>query len=271
MRFAVHTLALTAAFSVNFCVPRAIAIQPADNSSICVISHVGKRLETQTIGSTLVPNKIVNITNHDWKIDDLVYDKIRKITAGKYRLQAIAVPDGSFDSVYASGGFFRNREEESKVIVQKLTSSKNCDYYLEVAPGTSRFSTGDSYVFGLGVVEFWSIFFSTRHLHAFSYLRLYDGKTFDVINYKHGLADEKHRFPTLQGPVQDIEMDDDQSLEAIIAASGTRDSIWAMLETSLELSVPELLEYEKPAPATPAPASKSKKSVAPISDGWPRN
>jgi hypothetical protein len=265
MKFAVHASALTAAFLVNVCCPQARAIQPPDNSAVCVISHVGKRLQTQFMGSSLVPNKIVNITDHGWNIDNLVYDKIGKIIAGKYRLRNIAVADGSFDSIYERDGFFRNLEEESKLIVQKLTASESCDFYLEVAPGTSQFSNSDSYVFGLGAVEFSNIFFSTRHLHAFSFLRLYDGKTFEVLNYKHGLADEKHRFPTLQGPVQDIEMNDGQSLEAILAATGTSDSIWAMLESSLELSVPELLEYEEA--ASPA---KAKKPTSPISEGWPR-
>jgi hypothetical protein len=148
-----------------------------------------------------------------------------------------------------SHSFFRDRDAEAKDFVQRSAGNAGCERYLLIHKSGSQFSSTNQSVAGYGIVK-WGHPLSQRvFLFALTFIRVYDGHTFEMIHRGNATLDDGPTLSrvlmgrTIRGPNREIE---DKSFPASAAEAGAnpayRDGVRALLTSSLDRTLPEMLK-----------------------------
>src|SRR5262245_54625189 len=156
----------------------------ADNGpcQIGVISDIGDQFVVQNVGFTVFGNERSEVPAKGWGLDDLVIARVRAAAGPGVTVRRIAYAGDAFAELEKPGSFFRDMKAELSNAVRQIASGSNCERYVLVQRSTSRFSNLNQSVSGIGVVH-WVY---RTFLFALSYVRIYDGQSFEVI--KQGAA-----------------------------------------------------------------------------------
>lgn len=214
-----------------------------EKKSVCVMSDIGQQLALKKIGIMVFGNTYKAIPISHWKFDDRVYATLKKTLGDKFKLKQIKVPEDAFKSLEGQGGLFRDTEGEIKAIVRKLADGVSCDYDFYLTAGSSAFGSSNQFVGGLGIVETESLLFGNRNLHALSYVRIYDGKTMDILNRQRVRQGFNLFGGNIQGPHHELDIEAHPSLEATAEDPKTKDILWGLLEKALIDDTPEFFEF----------------------------
>ncbi len=135
--------------------------------------------------------------------------------------------------VEPGGLLFRNARTELNDSVRQIAAGANCERYVLVTRSTNQFLTTNQTVNGVGIVDHDPGFLRRTYLFAAIYIRVFDGRSFDVI--KQGAAPAR-------GPFQQVDNTMNPSPPAEAAKNPMlRDSVRAFLAAAFDTALPALL------------------------------
>jgi hypothetical protein len=227
------------------------ATKPADQAStgpcqIGVIPITGNQFNVQQVGFTVFGNESAQTTMDGWGLDDLVVSRVRAAAGGR-SVRRIAYTQEDLARTQESHSLFRNPEAETKEFVQRSVGNANCERYVVVHKSGSQFAGTNQSVNGFGIVK-WSSLRSRVYLFALTFIRVYDGHTFELISKESASVDdrsaiERHFFAgPIRGPFREM---DDASFPGAATEVGSnpalKEGVRALLASSLDMTLPQVL------------------------------
>jgi hypothetical protein len=218
---------------------------------IGVIPAIGNQFVVQKVGLMVFGNEETAVPIDAWGLDDLVVARVRAAAPGAV-VQKIAYAKGAFEPYYnPSLELFRNFRDDLTAVVRQVAAKASCERYVVVTRSSAQFSTTNQRVQGVGIVHRDNPIKSQTYLFALTFVHLYDGQTFDVIERRAASTDEETLESRLLGLNQirgpDRELDEG-SFPAIPAEAGAnpalRDGVRALLTASLDHTLSEMLKQE---------------------------
>lgn len=141
----------------------------------------------------------------------------------------------------------RNRERQE--FVQQNVANSRCQRYVLVERFQNGFSNTNQSVEGFGIVKWGNPIKRRTFLFALTYITVYDGQSFEVINKGAATLDAEPMMSRvlglnpISGPHQELDETAFPSTPAVVAAnSKLRDGVRALLTTSLDRTLPRLLQ-----------------------------
>jgi hypothetical protein len=218
---------------------------PSDSGpcQVGVISDIGDQFVVQTVGITVFGNERSEVPT-SWGLDDLVVSRVRAAAGPGVRVRRIAHAKDAFSQLEQPGSFFRDMKAELSNAVRQIASGSNCERYVLVHRSTSRFSNLNQSVRGIGIVH-WVY---RTFLFALSYVRIYDGQSFEVIKQGAVVIEDEPLVSRImmsnpiRGPNRELEKEAFPSAPAEAATDpALRDGARALLTTSLDNTLPAML------------------------------
>ena len=193
-------------------------------------------------------NALDEVTASGWGLDDLVFAKVRAAAGGSGVRRITYAKDAFKIYAQAPGLAFQNARTQLNDIVQQVTAGANCERYVLVTPTSSRFGNTNQGVTGIGVVH-WDSILSRAYVFSLTYIRVFDGQTFDVIKQDAASIDGHSALyqavlgDIIRGPFRQF---DSTSFPAtppdVLNNTAIRDDARALLTTSLDRTLPDLLQ-----------------------------
>jgi hypothetical protein len=238
-------LAVTSAAAQGKKPAPAAAATTAGKKTVCVISEVAHEFYLKKIGFTVFGNEEGTVSIPQWKLDQAIFTKAKAILSANFAVKHIPTTIETYAPLRTEGGLFRDRDGERKALIQKLTASSGCDLILLVAGNASQVGSTNQYIGGLGVLEMGNDLVGYyRHVHALTFLYVYDGKSMETLNYERGGTDEDTLFKSIHGPSVEIDFKLHPTLKAVADDPKTREIVWKQVERSLELTAPKLFDLK---------------------------
>jgi hypothetical protein len=217
----------------------------AGMKTACVISDVAHEFYLKKIGLTVFGNEDSTVGIPQWKLDQAIFTKAKAMLSANFAVKHIPTTIETYASLRTEGGLFRDRDGERRALIQKLTASAGCDLILLVAGNASQVGSTNQYVGGLGVLEMGNDLVGYyRHVHALTFLYVYDGKSMETLNHERGGTDETTLFKSIHGPSVEIDDKLHPTLQAVADDPKTREIVWKQIERSMELIVPKLFDLK---------------------------
>jgi|SRR5690242_3779921 len=222
---------------------------PADGGpcQIGVISDIGDQFVVQNLGFTVFGNERSEFPTKGWGLDDLVIARVRAAAGPGLTVRRIAYAKDAFTELERPGSFFRDMKAELSNAVRQIASGSNCERYVLVQRSTSRFSNLNQSVRGIGVVH-WVY---RTFLFALSYVRVYDGQSFEVIKQAAATTNDEPLVARvlmsnpIRGPNRELDKDAFPSNPAEATSNPAfRDGVRALLTTSLDNILPAMLSQQ---------------------------
>jgi hypothetical protein len=212
-----------------------------------IIPIVGILFQVQKIGFTIFGNEYHRVRVDDWAFDDLVVSRVRTAAPGQ-GVRRILFARDELARHRKSGSLFRNINAELKDFVQHVSAGANCERYIVVHLHNSEIFNSYEVAHGMGIINVASPIQRRTYLFALSYIRIYDGQTFEIL--KQGAAstgDEPLvsfllRTTPFRGPKQELDEAAFPTNPADAATNPTfREGVRALLKASLDKTLPALL------------------------------
>jgi hypothetical protein len=225
--------------------------EPAANGpcGIGVISAIGDQFTVQKIGFTVFGNEQAQAPIDSWGLNDLVVARVRAAagsSAGAVR--NIAHARDAFTRTEQSGSLFRDAKGELGNAVRQIATGSHCGRYVLVQSSTSQFSNLNQSVRGVGIVNWGNPIKDHTYLFALSYIRVYDGQSFEVIKQGAASTDDESlmsralMLQPVRGPSRELDNTSFPSTPAEAAGNpALRDGVRALLTTSLDKTLPGML------------------------------
>jgi hypothetical protein len=220
------------------------ALADSGPCQIGVISDIGDQFVVQTVGLMVFGNEREEISVVGWGLDDLVVARVRAVAGPGVRVRKITHTKEAFAQLERPGSFFRDTKSELSNALRQIAAGSNCERYVFVTRFTSQFSNLNQSVRGIGIVS-WSY---RTLLFALSYIRIYDGQSFEVIKQGAAAIGDEPLVSRLlllnpiRGPNQELDKAAFPSDPAEAATSpALRDGARALLTASLDNTLPAML------------------------------
>lgn len=209
-----------------------------------VISDLGDQFAVQAVGLTVFGNEKADVTVAGWGLDDLAVARVRAAAGPGVRVRKISFAKEALAPPERSGSFFRDTKAELSNAVRQIASGSNCERYVLINRSTSQFSNLNQTVRGMGIVT-WSY---RTFLFALSYVRVYDGQSFEVIKQAAATTDDEAVISRvlllnpIRGPNREVERSVFPAEPSAAATNpALRDGVRSLLTTSLDKTLPAML------------------------------
>jgi len=209
--------------------------------SIGVISMLGATFSMQKVGVTVFSNEYKSAPIASWGIDDVVNTKIANLLAGDVDVKRISYPKDAFAAYEAPGGLFRDHSAEFKDGLRKVTAGQKCDLYLAVVAGGSAFGSSNQFVKGIGIVQGSSVFVNQMWIHALFQMRLYDGRTLELLGWKPATLGQSTFMAVIRGPNREVEASFWPQTERVETDGRLRTAVRELVEQGVAATLPEVL------------------------------
>jgi hypothetical protein len=213
-----------------------------------VIPVVGNQFVVQKIGFTMFGNERAEVPVDSWGLDDLVVARVRAAPGAAEAVRRIAYARDAFVRAEQPGSLFRNNKAELSGIVRQIATSSHCDRYVLVNSSASQFSNLNQSVRGVGIVNWGNPIKDHTYLFALTYIRIYDGQSFEVIKEGAVSTDEESLLSRalllqpIRGPSRELDNTSFPSAPAEAASNpALRDGVRALLTASLDKTLPGML------------------------------
>jgi hypothetical protein len=142
-----------------------------------------------------------------WGLDDLIVQQATAALNGRFQVQPVSYNRAAFASVRDSPVAPVNlvRGDAFKKLVQTEVSPQGLDAYIVITKAKSNFGRGARKVEGIGFVSFGTVLASYNQIHALYEIRVFDGKTFDVIVKRSAPALDDAVEVKLPGPTRQVD------------------------------------------------------------------
>ena len=166
--------------------------------TVGIVSAVGDQMSFATAGLTGLNNSTQSFQIGSWGLDDLIVQQATTALNGRFQVQPVSYNRSAFAAIKDSPVAAVNlvRGDPFKKLVQTEVSPQGLDAYIVITKAKSNFGGGGRKVEGIGFITYGTLLSSYNQIHALYEIRVFDGKTFDVI--------EKMAAPPLDdvGPVR---------------------------------------------------------------------
>jgi hypothetical protein len=234
------------AFILSCVVPAAAAAQasppkPAGGGNcLGVLSHIGDKFTVRKVGITVFQNEENEAPIESWRIDDLVVGKVSAFFGKRVNVKRINAPTGAFAPLEERNPF-RNYEAELAAVVRNATSPSACDRYVVVTKRGDTYGTTNQTLSGLGIVEGGGLLTRSVDLYAYTSLRLYDGRSFAVLQHRWGTLGQRAFMTAMRGPHREVDESWWPRSSDVAQDARLRDATRALLGQSLDVTLPQLL------------------------------
>ena len=224
---------------------KAAAAADSGPCQVGVISDIGDQFVIQTVGLMVFGNEREEVSVVGWGLDDLVVARVRAAAGPGVRVRRIAHAKEAFAQLERPGSFFRDMKSELSNAVRQIAYGSNCERYVLVNRSTSQFSNLNQSVRGVGIVS-WG---PRTLLFALSYIRIYDGQSFEVIKQASAAVNDEPLVSRLlllnpiRGPNRELDSRSFPSLAEAATSPVVRDDVRALLTASLDNTLPALLGH----------------------------
>ena len=212
-----------------------------------VIPITGNLFGVKRIGYTIFGNEYKRIRVDDWGFDDLVSARVRA-AAPRLVVQRISYDKEDLQRSKREQSLFRDADNEARDFVRKVASETRCERYLVVHISSSSISERNDVATGMGMVYLSSPIKNRVYLFALTYIRIYDGQSFELIKQGAALIEDEPAGSVLLGltPFRGPKLQIDESLfpaapEQAARDSFLRDGVRALLAASLDKTLPAML------------------------------
>ncbi|MCP4615315.1 MAG: hypothetical protein GY844_02650 [Bradyrhizobium sp.] len=208
---------------------------------------MGDQFVVQTVGLTVFGNERSEVPI-SWGLDDLVVARVRAAAGPGVTVRKVAHARDAFAELERAGSFFRDTKAELSSVVRRVASGSNCERYVVVNRSTSRFSNLNQSVHGIGIVS-WA---HRTLLFALSYIRIYDGQSFEVVKQGAATTDDESLISRalllnpIRGPNRELDRGAFPAAPAEAATNpALRDGVRALLTASLNNTLPAMLRPQE--------------------------
>jgi len=214
---------------------------------IGVIPITGNEFGVQRVGVMVFGNGYTSVSVDSWGLDDLVVSRVRAAAGGK-SVRRIAYTKEDLARTQESHSIFHNRDTDVKEFVQRSAGNSDCERYVVIHKTGSQFSNTNQSVNGFGIVRYGTDLYNRVFLFALTFIRVYDGQTFELVKSARAVGEDQPVITRLLGS-NPIRGPDRQLDEGAFPASATdaasnpafRDGVRALLASSLDRTLPEML------------------------------
>jgi hypothetical protein len=151
--------------------------------TVGIVSAVGDEITFAKGGLTGLDNRSQSFPIGSWGLDDLIVQQVTTALNGRFQVQPVSYQRVAFaaikDSPVAPVNLIRG--DPFKKLVQTDVSPQGLDAYIVITKAKSNFGGGARKVEGIGFVTYGTMMESYNQVHALYEIRVFDGKTFDVI------------------------------------------------------------------------------------------
>jgi hypothetical protein len=222
------------------------ATAPKNDGGSCVgvVSAIGDTLTLKKVsGAVLYLIEERRAAIDSWRIDDFVVGKVSAVLGKQLNLRPVNYPKGAFAPLDEKQAEPHDRNEDVKAILQRITATTKCDHYIAILKTYGRLGTGRLSAGGLGIFYGAGIVFSNYRLYAVYTVRVYDGQNFSILAQKAASIGQLAAFTGFPGPSREVDETWWPTSTSDAAQSvKLRDGIRALVEQSLEMTLPELLQ-----------------------------
>src|SRR5229473_8630143 len=151
--------------------------------TVGIISAVGDEMSFVRAGLTGLDNAPQSLPIRSWGLDDLIVQQATTALSGRFQVQPVGYQRSAFaaikDSPIAPVNLVRG--DPFKQLVQTDVSPQGLDAYIVITKAKSNFGGSSRKVEGIGFLTYGTVMESYNQIHALYEIRVFDGKTFDVI------------------------------------------------------------------------------------------
>ena len=151
--------------------------------TVGIISAVGDQMSFASIGLTGLTNPVQSFPIASWGLDDMIVQQATTALHGRFQVQPVSYNRAAFAAVKDSPVAPVNliRADPFKKLVQATVSPQGLDAYIVITKARSNFGSGGRKVEGIGFIAYGTLLASYNQIHVLYEIRVFDGKTFDVI------------------------------------------------------------------------------------------
>jgi hypothetical protein len=151
--------------------------------TVGIISAVGDEITFAKGGLTGLNNRSQSFPIASWGLDDLIVQQATTALNGRFQVQPVSYNRTAFaavkDSPIAPANLVRG--DPFKKLVQTDASPQGLDGYIVITKARSNFGTSTRKLEGIGLITYGTMMESYNQVHALYEIRVFDGRTFDVI------------------------------------------------------------------------------------------
>jgi len=217
-----------------------VVLDAVKGRRIGVIARMGN-FTLQKVGMTIFANQRDQVPVPAWGIDDLVASKIAALLGGSADVKQIAYAKDAFAAYEAPGGLFRNRDAELRGILHAITVGQKYDVFLVVIASDSAFGSGYQRVTGLGIVQSGSLFVTKAFVYALFQLRIYDGRTLELLGAKPAIAAQDAAGDVINGPYREVDKSWWPDAASVETDTRLKAAARELVEQALARTLPEVL------------------------------
>jgi hypothetical protein len=173
--------------------------------TVGIISAVGGEMSFARAGLTgLNNNPSQSFPIGSWGLDDLIVQQATTALNGRFQVQPIRYNRAAFAAVKDSPVAPINlvRGDPFKKLVRTEVSPQGLDAYIVITKAKSNFGRGGRKVEGIGFITYRTLLSSYNQIHALYEIRVFDGKTFEVIEKRAAAPLENSGTMNLTGTSQ---------------------------------------------------------------------
>jgi hypothetical protein len=152
--------------------------------SIGIISAVGDEFTVTLGGLTGLDNRRQRFSTASWGLDDRIVQQVTSALSGRFQVQPVGYSREAFFQLerekVLTPAFNILRGDRFKPLIAGVTP-QGLDAYLVITKAKSNYGSGARTVEGIGRLSFRTVMTTTDQVHALYEIRLFDGKTHEVI------------------------------------------------------------------------------------------
>jgi hypothetical protein len=206
-----------------------------------IIPIAGNEFAVQRAGFGMFGGETTRIRVDGWGFDDLVAARVRAAAPG-HAVRRIVYTRKEL-ARYQRG--FPDTDDEINDFVRDAAAGTDCERYVVVQPYSSRIMKTSAFVHGMGIVNVGAPITRHNFLFALTYIRIYDGRSFELIKQGATSTDDQplmSQFMPFQGPKMELDEASFPATPSEAAANPIfRKGVRALLKASLDNTLPAML------------------------------
>jgi hypothetical protein len=169
--------------------------------TVGIISAVGDDMSFVKAGLTGLNNPVQSLPIRSWGLDDLIVQQATTALSGRFQVQPVSYQRSAFAAIKDSPVAPINlmRGDPFKKLVQTEVSPEGLDAYIVITKAKSNFGGGRK-VEGIGFITYGTVLASYNQIYALYEIRVFDGKTFDLIEKRAAAPLDHSATMKLPGP-----------------------------------------------------------------------
>jgi hypothetical protein len=175
--------------------------------TVGIVSAFGDEMSFARAGLTGLNNSTQSFQIRSWGLDNLIVQQATTALSGRFQVQPVRYDRTAFmaikDSPVAAVNLVRG--DPFKKLVQTEVSPQGLDAYIVITKAKSNFGGDGRRVEGIGFIAYGTLLSSYNQIHALYEIRVFDGKTFDLIEKRAAAPLADSGMMNLTGPSQPVD------------------------------------------------------------------